>query len=97
MRRQDSLVSRVKKINPDKLRSSSEYIEQLEFLIEHQKKEVTDAESRTADCRGKLEDASKEVKKYERLEEIKRDQYAKEMDLILQKENDETASNICRK
>lgn len=97
MRRQDSLSSRIKKINPDKLRSSSEYIGQLEFLIEHQKKKVADAESRTAECRGKLEEASREVKKFERLEEMKRGQHLKETELFLQKENDETASNICRR
>jgi flagellar FliJ protein len=97
MRRQDSVADRVKKISLDRLRSSGEYIVQLEFLIEHQRRQVADASNRTAECRGKLEEASKEVRKFERLEEIKREQYTREMETFLQKEIDETASNMSRR
>jgi len=46
--------------------------------------------------REKLKEASREVKKLERLEEIKRDQYIVEAESFLQKENDEIASNVRR-
>jgi len=66
-------------------------------LIEHQEKRVSEAANYTAKCREKLEEASREVKKLERLEEIKLEQYILETESFLQKENDEIASGIGRK
>jgi flagellar export protein FliJ len=95
-RRRQSRESRLRKVDPDRLRSESDYINQLDFLIEHQEKRVAGAADRTSKCREKLKEASREVKKLERLEEIKRDQYVVETESFLQKENDEIASNVGR-
>lgn len=95
-RREQSRESKLRKIDPDRLKSDSDYINQLEFLIEHQGNRVAGAADDTSQCREKLKEASREVKKLERLEEIKRDQYIAETESLLQKENDEIASNIGR-
>ena len=95
-RRRQSRESKLRRIDPDRLRSDSDYINQLDFLIEHQEKRVAGAADHTSKCREKLIEASREVKKLERLEEIKRDQYIVETESLLQKENDEIASNIGR-
>lgn len=71
------------------MKNGTDYILQLEFLIRHQMEQVALAENRTRECRAKLEEASREVKKLEKLEERKRDEYFKEYELYLQKENDE--------
>jgi flagellar export protein FliJ len=95
-RRRQSRGSKLRKIDPDRLRSESDYINQLDFLVEHQEHRVAGAADNTSKCREKLKEASREVKKLERLEEIKRDQYIAETESFLQKENDEIASNIGR-
>lgn len=74
---------------PDRLKNGTDYILQLEFLIRYQKEQVALAENRTRECRAKLEEASREVKKLEKLEERKREEYFKDYELYLQKENDE--------
>jgi len=95
-RRKQSRESKLRKIDPNRLKSESDYINQLDFLIDHQENRVTGAADNTSKCREKLKEASREVKKLERLEEIKRDQYIVETESLLQKENDEIASNIGR-
>jgi len=71
------------------LKNSIDYIHQLEFLIRYQKEQIVLAKNRTAECRAKLEEASREVKKLEKIEEKKREEYIKEYDLYVQKELDE--------
>ena len=95
-RRKQSRESKLRTIDPDRLRSESDYINQLDFLIEHQGNRVAGVADHTSKCREELKEASREVKKLERLEEIKRDQYIAETESLLQKENDEIASNIGR-
>lgn len=85
-----------KRVDPERLRSNTDYIHQLDFLTVHQEKRVHQAADRVSGCREKLEKASKEVKKLERLQEIKREQFNKETESLLQKENDETAANVGR-
>ncbi len=96
LRRRMARVPRNTILNTRRLRSDSDYIRQLDFLIEHQETRLAQTRSYTAKCRKELEDASKEVRKLERLEEIRRDQYGADMNSLIQKENDEIASNIGR-
>jgi flagellar export protein FliJ len=92
MRRLQDKGTRIKRVVPSDLQRSHEYIKQIDFLIRHQTGRVAAACSETEKCREKLEIATREEKKFERLEEIKKSEYDREMNLILQKETDEVAS-----
>lgn len=96
-RRRDARMSRTNRVYPSRLKASVDYITQLEFLISHQKAKVAECARFSEDCRRELENASKEVKKFERLEDIRREQYMHEMELLLQKDNDEVASQVGRR
>jgi len=84
--------TRIKRVVPSNLQRSHEYIKQIDFLIRHQTGRVAAASNETEGRREILEVATREEKKFERLEEIKRDEYNREMNLLLQKETDEIAS-----
>lgn len=89
--------SRSRKLDLRRLELTQKYFMQLAFLISHQVNVLKEAERKTAQKRRKLIKASKEEKKYARLKEIRREEYTQEMELMLQKETDEFAGNICRR
>ena len=96
LRRAKDRSRRLSKVEPDDLRRTHEYMGQLGFLISHQTKVVERQSQETGKRRKELEESSKEVKKYERLEEIRKDQYNHELNLALQKDTDEVAIRMKR-
>jgi flagellar FliJ protein len=88
---------RAKKLDLRRLEMTQRYFAQLTFLIGHQINVLKEAERRTAEKRRKLVKTSREEKKYSRLKEIRREEYTQEMELMLQKETDEFASNVHRR
>jgi flagellar export protein FliJ len=70
------------------------YLGQLKFLIEHQTRVVTKAEKKVEVKRKKLIESKREERKYERLKEIRQEDYSRELESLLQKETDEFARNI---
>jgi len=97
LRREIELKARLNKVNPERLRRSSDYIGQLDFLISHQTTKVHEAAAVSDEKRKLLLEASREEKKYERLEDLQREQYNKQMELLLQKETDEIALQSLKK
>jgi len=82
---------------PAILRRTHDYLKQIDFLIGHQNSRVASASLHSEECREMLEMATKEEKKFERLKEIKREEYIRDMNLQLQKETDEIAATVsCR-
>ena len=94
LRRMEERKARVRKIFPSRLQHVDDYMNQLEFLIKHQEGRVIKAANLTDKRLEELKETSKEEKKFDRLEEIKREDYNKELESYLQKENDEIASRI---
>lgn len=89
--------ARSKRLDLRRLELTQKYFAQLGFLISHQINVLREAERKTAEKRRKLVKASKEEKKYTRLKEIRREEYTREMELMLQKETDEFAGNTYRR
>jgi flagellar export protein FliJ len=87
--------SRLKKLNVRHLEIAQRYLGQLIFLIGHQTRVVAEAEKVVALKRKKLIESKREERKYERLKEIRREDYTQELENLLQKETDEFARNIC--
>ncbi|MBU1471487.1 MAG: flagellar export protein FliJ [candidate division Zixibacteria bacterium] len=97
LRRLRERDSRIKRVIPAILRRTHDYIKQIDFLIGHQSGRVASASLHSEECRETLEKATKEEKKFERLKEIRREEYIRDMNLQLQKETDEIASTaVCR-
>jgi len=94
LRRKTEVINRKKRIDLQKACHGIDYIRQLEFLVSYQSERVTLASGRTAEFRHKLDIASKELKKFERLEEIQTDEYLKRMELLSQKETDEIGTQM---
>jgi len=95
-RLKDEKDSRTKKLNLTQITLTQQYFGQLKFLINHQSQVVSKASKTVADKRKDLLEASKEERKYERLKEIRRDEYNRELEITDQKETDEFAKNIHR-
>jgi len=94
LRRKAEIDNRKKKIDTVKARLGIDYLRQLEFLISYQSEQVNLAETNTSELRFKLEQASKELKKFERLEEIQTEEYKRNIDMLYQKETDEIGTQI---
>jgi flagellar FliJ protein len=97
LRRVKDRSRRLRRVEPENLRRTSEYLGQLGFLIRHQSMVVERQSEETGKRRKELEESSREVKKYERLKDIKRDQYIHDLNLALQKDTDEVAIQMKRK
>jgi flagellar FliJ protein len=97
LRRVKDRSRRLRRVEPENLRRTSEYMGQLGFLIRHQSMVVERQSEETGKRRKELEESSREVKKYERLKDIKRDQYIHDLNLALQKDTDEVAIRMKRK
>ena len=87
--------SRLKKLNVRHLEIAQRYLGQLKFLIGHQIGIVAEAQKRIELKRKKLIESKREERKYERLKEIRREDYSQELERLLQKETDEFARDIC--
>ncbi len=87
--------SRLKKLNVRHLEIAQRYLGQLKFLIGHQTRVVAEAEKKVEVRRKKLIESKREERKYERLKEIRQEDYSQELERLLQKETDEFAKNIC--
>jgi flagellar export protein FliJ len=87
--------SRLKKLNVRHLEIAQRYLGQLKFLIGHQIGVVAEAEKKVELKRKKLIESNREERKYERLKEIRGEDYSRELERFLQKETDEFARNIC--
>jgi flagellar export protein FliJ len=85
---------RADRLDLRRLDLTQRYFAQLAFLIAHQINVLKQAERKTDEKRRKLIQASKEEKKFARLKEIRREEYTREMELMLQKETDEFARNV---
>ena len=97
LRRAKDRSKRLRRVEPENLRRTSEYMGQLGFLVRHQSGVVERQSEETDKRRKELEESSREVKKYERLKEIRRDQYTHDLNLALQKDTDEVAIRMTRK
>lgn len=86
--------SRLKKLNVRHLEIAQRYLGQLKFLIGHQTRVVAEVEKKVAVTRKKLIESRREERKYERLKEIRQEDYSQELERLLQKETDEFAKNI---
>jgi flagellar FliJ protein len=87
---------RTKKLDLGRLELAQKYFGQLALLIAHQTKVLKEAEAKVVHKRKNLLEASKEVQKFEKLKEIRKDEYTHELELMLQKETDEFAKNVHR-
>jgi len=87
--------SRLKKLNVRHLEIAQRYLGQLKFLIGHQIGVVAEAAKKVELKRKKLIESNREERKYERLKEIRQEDYSQELERLLQKETDEFARNIC--
>ncbi len=91
LRRAKDRSKRIHRIEPESLSRTNAYMGQLSFLIKHQSGVVEHRSEETSIRRRELEESSREVKKYERLKEIRQEQYQHDLNLILQKDTDEIA------
>jgi len=90
----DEKNSRSSILNVRHLELAQGYFSQLSFLISHQQRVVNELDQVVEKKRGLLVEASREERKYERLKEIRKEEYTQELELALQKETDEFAKNI---
>lgn len=88
--------ARINKLDIRHLNLYHGYLSQLKFMIFHQRQKVAAAEKAVEEKRIKLIEASREEKKYDRLKEIRKEEYSKDLELALQKETDEFAKNVHR-
>jgi flagellar protein FliJ len=88
--------ARCEKLDLKQISLTQQYFGQLSFLIKHQIHVVTKSKKTVEDRRRDLLAASKEKRKYERLKEIRKEDYNRELEMALQKETDEFAKNVHR-
>jgi len=89
--------SRRKKLNVRQLSETQRYFAQLAFLIQHQTNTLAESKKIAEEKRQTLIEASREERKYERLGEIRKEEYMHTLENALQKENDEFARNIVQR
>jgi len=88
---------RKKRLDITRLTNLQRYLGQLSFLIGHQTRVLARARELVELKRRKLVGASREERKYERLKEIRQEEYTRLLEGAQQKETDEFARNICRR